>query len=124
MSKKILFVENDVSILTFYKRLFTRMGYKVEGYISPIIALQVFEADSSEFGLAILDVIMPEMNGAELLTEMKKVNPNISTLFISGCTGEDTKAISSFLQEDNIDFLQKPFSNEALLTKAKKLLGD
>ena len=70
--------------------------------------------------LLITDLIMPEMNGKELAIEVEKIMPDTQILFTSGYT-EDHIADSGSL-EKGINFLQKPYTMQALAKKVREVL--
>ncbi len=70
--------------------------------------------------LLITDVIMPEMNGKELHEQIQLWYPQIKTVYMSGYTA-DIVAHRGILDED-IQFLQKPFTPQALARKVRMLL--
>ena len=67
---KILIIEDDPLLLRMYKRVFTHNGFEVE---SASDGEEGFgKAKKSKFSLIITDVMMPKMNGLELLEKLKK----------------------------------------------------
>jgi len=56
-------------------------GFKVDTFVDPTLALQNFK--SSRYDLLILDVKMPAMNGFQLYAQMKKIDLNITALFLT-----------------------------------------
>jgi DNA-binding response OmpR family regulator len=57
-------------------------GFNVDTFVDPTLALQNFK--SSRYDLLILDVKMPVMNGFQLYAQMKKIDLNITALFLTG----------------------------------------
>ena len=82
---------------------------------TPAQAIDLYHEDTAEIDLLITDVIMPEMNGFDLEQTLKRSRPLLKSLFISGYTS-DVIAHHGIL-DDEICFLQKPFSREALAQK-------
>ena len=72
--------------------------------------------------ILITDIRMPDMDGLELLREMRKMNPDTMVLAVSAHSDLDTAV--EFMREGGVDFLQKPVSNEtlrmAILSAAEK----
>ncbi len=119
-AETILIVEDDVSILTLTQRILTEIGYAVLVAQLPSQALQLGEKNQHKIDLLITDVVMPEMNGKELSDRFYELYPGIKTLFMSGYTA-DALGHRGILEQD-IHFIQKPFSKESLAFKVKKIL--
>jgi two-component system, cell cycle sensor histidine kinase and response regulator CckA len=72
--------------------------------------------------LLITDVVMPQMDGPELIREVRRIDPDIKVIFISGYT-ED--AFRQRLGSDgDIHFLAKPFSLKQPAIKVKEVIGE
>lgn len=71
--------------------------------------------------LLLTDVIMPRMNGRELAQKILAIQPDIRVLYCSGYT-KDVMMHQGILQ-DEVDFIQKPFRQEVLLTRVRKALS-
>ena len=105
-------------------------GYQVLATNSPAAALRIVEgtgADNVLFNeykdhidLLITDVIMPEMNGPELVARVKVRFPDLKHLFMSGYTA-NLVAVQG-IQTGQTDFIQKPFSRTALAQKVREIL--
>jgi FixJ family two-component response regulator len=68
----------------------------------------------------ITDVVLPDMRGPEIAEQLRKVRPDIAVLFISGYT-HDAIARDGVL-EQNVNFLQKPFTMTKLGEKVRRTL--
>ncbi|ACL02015.1 response regulator [Desulfatibacillum aliphaticivorans] len=79
---RILVVDDDVNITSMLRRLFQRRGYDVDEAINGKQALQVMDQNLPD--LVITDIIMPEMEGAELIMEIRKRAPGVKIIAISG----------------------------------------
>ncbi|MGC2385850.1 MAG: response regulator, partial [Nitrososphaeraceae archaeon] len=71
-SKKILIVDDDPDLVSTFKMILEMNGYEVDGYTNPLSALSNFRPN--EFGLLLLDIRMPVMNGFELFKKMKSID--------------------------------------------------
>ena len=116
----ILVVEDEPMILNITKTMLERLGYKVLAAGNPREAIRIADEHDEEIHLLMTDVIMPEMNGKELAERVRSRYPKIGILFTSGYTA-DVIADHGVLSE-GIHFIQKPFSQNDLATKAKKAL--
>lgn len=118
----ILVVDDDVAILNLVKSCLQRQGYTVLASAIPGEAIRLAEMHIEKIRLVITDVIMPEMNGRELINRVMSMKPDIKHLFMSGYTADvihDRGVI-----EGNGSFIQKPFSMKALAAKVCETLTD
>lgn len=118
----ILLVEDDRSILNLTRQLLTKLGYVVMAAGTPTAALDLAEHYQDTIHLLITDVIMPEMNGRELVRRIETVFPDIKHMYMSGYTA-DVIAQSGVLDQ-NIHFMRKPFSSRELAATVKQALED
>ena len=116
----VLLVEDEESILAMGKVILQRQGYEVLATKSPAEALRIAQSYPGPIHLLISDVVMPEMNGKDLRDRLVEVKPGFKSIFMSGYTS-DVIANHGILYE-GIDFLQKPFSVQALLEKVRGAL--
>ena len=118
--ERILVVEDEPSILKLTKKLLQRYGYDVMIASTPAKALEAAREVDEEIDLLITDVIMPEMNGRELVEQLKTIFPNLKYLYMSGYTA-DVIAKSGVL-ERSVNFIQKPFSSKDLAAKVREVI--
>jgi CheY-like chemotaxis protein len=101
--------------------MLTRLGYRVLAAATPSEALRLAQIHAGEIELLITDVIMPEMNGRDLANLLVGGIPGLKCLFTSGYTA-DIIAHHGVLDE-NINFIQKPFSFMELAVKVCEVMG-
>ncbi len=118
----ILVVEDERLLRTLLLRTLEEKGYTVLVSENGPRALQICQEYEQPIHLLITDVIMPQMNGAELASQLQSIQPDIEVLYISGYT-ENTIAHHGVLDE-GIHFLQKPVSPDALLRKIREMLDN
>jgi len=118
----ILIVEDEVSILKLAKRILQNLGFNPMTAESPGEALSLVKDRTVEIDLLITDIVMPEMNGKELSLQLRKIYPGLKTLFMSGYTA-NVIAHRGILDED-VNFIQKPFSTRDLATKIDGILAE
>ena len=73
-----------------------------------------------QISLLITDIVMPEMGGFALSESLITRHPEIKVLFISGYS--DITIINKIMQNDNVSFLQKPFSPQLLAQRIREIL--
>jgi two-component system, cell cycle sensor histidine kinase and response regulator CckA len=116
----ILMVEDEPAILDVGKITLEHSGYTVLTASTPREALDLATCFDGPIHMLITDVVMPGMNGKELKKNIQSIKPGIKILFMSGYTS-DIIAHRGVL-EDNVNFLQKPFSVESLAVKVREIL--
>jgi two-component system cell cycle sensor histidine kinase/response regulator CckA len=119
-SATVLLVEDEDAVRMGGVRALTSRGYTVHEASSGVEALEVFDSLDGKVDIVVSDVVMPEMDGPTLLGELRKRQPNIKFVFVSGYA-ED--AFAKNLPEDaQFGFLPKPFSLKQLATVVKEVL--
>jgi len=119
-SATVLLVEDEDGVRMSGKRVLTSRGYTVHEAASGVEALDIFKQLDGKVDVVVSDVVMPEMDGPTLLGELRKLQPQIKFIFVSGYA-ED--AFAKNLPEDaKFDFLPKPFSLKQLATVVKDML--
>ncbi len=116
----LLLVEDEAPVRMFSKRALENKGYTVLEAESGEEALQTLSEHEGDIDLIISDVMMPGMNGPEMVKEALHTYPEIRVIFISGY-GEDSFR-ESFGQGRDFDFLPKPYSLSQLVAKVKEVL--
>lgn len=118
----ILVLDDELSILKLTETILTSLGYSVLIAETPALAITLARQHPSEVSLLITDVIMPDMNGRDLAAAIKKLQPDMHCLFMSGYTA-DVIAHHGVLQE-GVHFLQKPFARRDLAETVNTILKD
>jgi C4-dicarboxylate-specific signal transduction histidine kinase len=118
----ILLVEDDPVILNLTCQLLTGLGYSVMTAGTPTSALKLSEHYPDTIHLLITDVIMPEMNGRDLVRKMEGVFPDIKHVFMSGYTA-DVIGRSGALDQ-SVHIMRKPFSRRELAATVRKVLRE
>jgi CheY-like chemotaxis protein len=83
-NETILFVDDEISIVEMVKRMFERLGYKVETATTPQDALELFLSNPDHFDLVITDMTMPQMTGVTLSEKLMDIRKDIPIII---CTG-------------------------------------
>jgi two-component system, cell cycle sensor histidine kinase and response regulator CckA len=119
-SETILLVEDAQPILNMVIRMLENFGYKVMAASSPAEAIHTAADHPAKIDLLLTDVVMPGMNGRDLAKKISTIQPGIKCLFMSGYMG-GVIADLGMLEED-IHFIQKPFSVQTLAAKLRETL--
>ncbi len=117
---RVIIVDDDEGILRILNNALIILGY------SPVLASSGREAlekfKKNQFDLLITDYIMPEMSGKDLVLEVKKLNPDISTIMVTGYPLAYPPGVA---QTEGIDaYLIKPFRINQLKEVIVKLLSN
>ena len=115
-----MLVEDDESVRNLSRLVLEERGYTVLAAESGAKALETFGPLAAAIDLVVTDVIMPQMSGAELVTRLQEMHPSVKVLYVSGYTEEAT--IHRGVLLEGVDFLQKPFTPEALARKVREVL--
>jgi DNA-binding NtrC family response regulator len=109
-TQSILIVEDDPDVRTMLTRTLGCSGYAVDSAADGAEALDKFR--DNRFNLVITDVRLPQMNGLQVLGEIKQAEPRVPVIVITGY-GSVQNAVEA-MQGGASDYLLKPFSNETL----------
>ncbi|MCP4653479.1 MAG: response regulator [Candidatus Omnitrophica bacterium] len=107
---KILVVDDEQMICELVKEVFERKGHTVYAEVNPVKALSIVEKEGTQ--VVLLDVVMPEMDGLEVLGKIKAKNKDIKVIIITFLEDEETRQKAMDLGADA--FLTKPFVTEDL----------
>lgn len=116
----VLLAEDDKSVRKLSRHVLERNGYEVIEAFDGIDAVKKFRDASKKIDLVLLDVVMPGKNGQIAYEEMKRIQPNVKALFISGYT-KDIIGSKGFLAED-INFIAKPVKPDQLIARVQEVL--
>lgn len=119
-SETILLVEDDQAILDLSKMILEKLGYTVLAAQSPTRALSLAGRHPGDIHLLITDVVMPELNGRDLMEKLLVLRPRLKCLFMSGYTA-DVIAHRGILEE-GVHFIQKPFSMKTIVREVREAL--
>lgn len=119
---KILVVDDEPDINKLYHTVLEYVGYTVESYESPLIALSNFIP--SYYDAAILDIKMPEMNGLGRYNELRKRDSKVKICFLTAGEIEVEKLVEDKFDElDNDLFFQKPMRNNDLVNMVNRIIS-
>ena len=118
--ERILFVDDEESIVKMGNQRLERLGYQVESTTSPLEALDLFRSKPDQFDLVITDLTMPKMTGDKLVKEILKIRPDILIILCTGFSekmdGEKARAIGAS------GYLEKPHEKHDLAKMVRKVL--
>lgn len=116
----ILVVEDERDVRSLIVQILRKQGYKVLTAASGREAYEVCAQLKGKIDLLLTDVVMPGMSGRDLAEKLLVWQPKMKVLYMSGYT--DDTMIRYGVLEEGINFIQKPFSMEALSQKVRRVL--
>jgi two-component system cell cycle sensor histidine kinase/response regulator CckA len=121
-NERILLVDDEIDLVESAIRVLRWMGYQVKGVTIPSEALEMIRAQPHQFDLIISDFSMPQMNGIQLAEEIKRINPGIPIILLTGF-GSD---ISKKQIKSNVinGIVTKPISKNELAIVIRKVLDE
>jgi CheY-like chemotaxis protein len=120
-AETILVVEDEKSLLDLARLMFESKGYTVLTAKDGIEAVEMYKQHQEKISLVFTDIGLPGLNGREVFTKLKEMNPNVKVVFTSGIF-IDIKA--ALLKDGAKDFIQKPYKQEGVLRKIREVLDE
>ncbi len=120
-SETILLVEDEDSVRQLVRETLESRGYRVLEAESGDAALALAAKHSDPIHLVITDVVMPGLNGHELVQQLVSARPQIKVLYLSGYAQDAFPSPAA--AEAQKTFLQKPFTLHSLARKVREVLG-
>jgi len=118
----ILLVEDESVVRQVTRQVLEHAGYQVLESDGAPEALRLAAEHRGRIGLLLSDVVMPGMNGLDLARRIQKIQPRMTTVFMSGYT--DTAALHQSIENPRSTYLQKPFTIDLLLACVDKALAN
>ena len=119
-TETLLIVENEPAIRNLLQMALRKNGYTVLAAESAREGLEVVRGHAGGIDLLITDVVMPDMNGPELVRALATIRPQTRTLFMSGYM-DDALGDHGVLPS-HANFIQKPFSPRVIAQKVRDIL--
>ena len=113
--KKVLVAEDEESIREFIVINLTRSGYTVEQAENGAVALKKFHEDEQGFDVAILDIMMPVMDGITMLLKLREKEYDFPCIMLTAKSEEVDKIMGLNMGAD--DYITKPFTHLELLAR-------
>jgi CheY-like chemotaxis protein len=121
-SFNILLIDDDLDILFTFTTIIEGEGYNLASYSEPYKALNHFlQMSPYHYDLVVMDIRMPGLNGIQLYSKIKVMNPEIKVLFLSALDAVD-ELLSIFPDIKASEIIRKPVEPKALLSKIKAIL--
>jgi PAS domain S-box-containing protein len=118
----ILVVEDEPAVRGLVRSVLEAEGYRVHEAANGREALVHLERHAQQISLVLTDVVMPDINGPELVTRMESLGHSTRVLFMSGYA--DSKLLSRGLNEQTMRILRKPFTREELSGRVAEAIAE
>jgi two-component system cell cycle sensor histidine kinase/response regulator CckA len=116
----ILLVEDEDGLRSLNARGLRSRGYTVIEAANGLEAMEAIDSEQGAIDLVVSDVVMPEMDGPTLLVEMRKRNPDLKIIFVSGYAEDAFE--KSLPENQQFNFLPKPFTLSQLVAAVKETM--
>ena len=118
--KKISVVNDEPDVTTMLKMTLERAGFRVDTFNDPVLALKSYKPHM--YDLVILDVIMPEMDGLELYTQLKRKDSGINVCFLTASSEPYREELlkEKYNQLSKDLFLEMPLPTSEIIREVKK----
>lgn len=110
--QRILFVDDEESIVELAKRAITRRGYKVAGFTNSSEAIESFKEALDDYDLIITDATMPEQTGIDLIKRARLVSPSTPIILCSGNVDDALREKALTLGVEEV--IVKPYTSREL----------
>jgi CheY-like chemotaxis protein len=121
-AETILLVEDEARVRKLIFDVLTSRGYRVLEATRGEEAIRLWRRHANEIDLCVVDVVMPEMSGPDLVRQLGPLKPRMRVLYISGYA--DEAIVHHGILRTGAAFLQKPFPPDALVRKVRELLDN
>ena len=113
----VLLVEDEAFVRNVTREILQAAGYRVLIASDGVGAIRLYEEFGPEVDLLLTDMILPGENGAQLAARMRRQNPELKVLFVTGYADQIT-----ILKDAGEEYLLKPFCAEVLLRRVGELM--
>ena len=121
-SERILFVDDEESMVNLNHQRLERLGYDVKSTTKPVEALEWFRADPGQFDVIITDMTMPRMTGDRLTAEVLKIRPQMPVII---CTGYSERMSAEKAEALGVrKYVEKPIDLRNLASSIREVLDE
>jgi|SRR5215831_19172670 DNA-binding NtrC family response regulator len=120
----ILTLDDDFDVVNVFRLGLEKYNLKVFGFTDPLLALEHFKINSSNYAIVVSDIRMPTMNGYEFVKKVKEIKAEIKIFLMTAFEINDLE-FSRALPSIRIDeFIQKPVSVSNLAATIQKYINE
>jgi CheY-like chemotaxis protein len=118
---RVLAIDDKEEFRELVKEFLTPFGFEVTLAANPVKALELFQREKDRFDLVLLDYLMPQMDGAKTFEWLRKLNPKIKVIVVSGAEPLRLRQLQAQTPIDG--FLHKPFNWEEAAAYIKRIMA-
>jgi DNA-binding NtrC family response regulator len=115
----VLVVDDEAAVRRFAVRVLQREGYQVSEATDGAEALEIIRVQAMSFAVVVSDIVMPRLNGVELLQALAVSHPDLPCILMSGYA---TSALAELGIAAPCSILTKPFPAERLLAEVQRCI--
>ncbi len=119
-SERILFVDDEKALVDVVREILEKFGYAVDAHVSPLTALEQFNASPHLYDMVITDMSMPHMSGDQLVRKILDVRPDIPVMLCTGYNDDLTEEKAHHMGLKSV--LNKPVNLRELVTGVRAVL--
>ena len=119
-TETVLVVEDEQSVRKITEIMLESLGYRVLSAADGAEGLRLFTEQKDRIDIVLLDVIMPGMNGGQVLQELRRVRPEVKSIFMSGYAADVITGRGSIAEADRI--ITKPVLLQELALQLRGIL--
>ncbi len=119
---RVLVVDDEEPVRSNASLMLKRLGFSVTTCVDGLAAVQEFRARPGGFVLVLLDLTMPQLDGEGTFLELRRIDPKVRVVLISGFSEQE--AIAHFAGKGLASFLQKPFEYPDLSRVVERTLSE
>jgi DNA-binding NtrC family response regulator len=121
---KIAIIDDETDLLYVYKKALELQGLQVFTFDDSLLALDELKSRHKRYCLVIVDVRMPQVNGYQLINEIKNIDPLIKIVLMSAYYISESDIINNINKDIKIDgVMYKPFPLIKLINTVNKILA-
>jgi CheY-like chemotaxis protein len=117
----VLVVDDEEIVRDIAREMLVMLGHRPLLAASGPEALQQLQGDPAAFDLVLLDLVMPEMSGADVFRRLREIAPQLPVVICSGYSHNEQ--VGSLIDEGALGFLHKPFDSHDLEVAIDKALS-
>src|SRR5271154_4623530 len=118
---RVLAIDDNEEFRNLITELLRPLGFEVDAVASPVKALEKFTQEKDKFQLVLLDYYMPQLDGAKTFEWLKKLNPEVKVIIVSGA---EELRLRQILAQHQIDgYIRKPFRIQEALHIIRHVMG-
>ncbi|MFA5859345.1 MAG: PAS domain S-box protein [Elusimicrobiota bacterium] len=122
-SKKpnVMVIEDESYILDLCTKIFPSRGFGLITSNDPVDAVKKYRHSWEKIDIVILDIIMPKRSGQWVFTQLRKINPSVKVIILSGYNSKSNYI--NWIQKNKVPFISKPFDIDEMINKIQSIIG-